>query len=938
MSRDSDALFEARARTVLPECDPPGHWHEARHQAGLENTLICARTASPYLATLLEKWPCVAEDLKYMAPEAVYTQLVQNLAAPDLAQARRCARQAKQKLHLLLSLCDLAGIWDEMTVCDYLSAFADQVMQLFITHLADEAGFESRPDNPVPGLFVLALGKYGAGELNYSSDIDLVVMYDPDRLDIPNPERSEKILIRFVKRLMRSFDEVTPDGYVFRTDMRLRPDPRATTIAVSTRSAERYYEALGQNWERAAMIKARCVGGDQQAGQHFIEAVLGPFIWRKSLDYHAIDDIHSIKRQIQSQAGAEDYLTPGHDVKLGLGGIREIEFFVQVQQLILGGRFENLRCMKTLDALQALADAGFVAQHDASCLQTAYRLLRRVEHRLQMYRDEQTHIWPQQKVARQNIAALCGYVCPSQIEEKLQDVFSGVHEIYAALFAGEEELSAELGSLVFTGLAPEPQTLATLEKYGFERCAEVWQHMAEWLGGRLPATRSARARELLTRLAPRLIEACGQTGAADTAFFGFGAFIAGLGGGVSVFSLLLRKPQVLSRLCQMLAVVPQLAGRIARMPAVLDVLADPDFTPDVSGNPTISYLPLVQGVVDFETGMNVVRKAQREDQFAFISAFLAGHIESDAAGETLSDMAEASIAAMLELARRYVEEKTGPLAGEFAVLGLGKLGGREMRLNSDVDIMLVYQAPQKGREKAFSQLTRRLVTALSCQTAEGRLYEVDMALRPSGRAGPLAVSVSAFEKYYRNSAWTWEFMALSRGRTIAGSSPGFLQHLEHLRETLLKNKDYGGGLRTDIVDMHDRLRREKPDMGVWDIKNTPGGLRDIEFIAQYLMLRDKPEDIPRATRAMIECAKDLASLSVPQALSLQEALCLYTDIGHVMAIAGETPRPGKQLHPATRHLLLQRTGRSDFSVLSKDLHRIQAHVREIFSAVFGVDE
>ncbi len=934
MKRQTLELFEDRMEASLPLLGQDGTWQKP-DKSSLAYLVSSLEAASPYLGGLVKKWPNLVKALREHSPEQLYEDILKDMRAEDLTQAQLLIRQAKQKIHLLLCLCDVADIWDEMTVCQYLSGFADAAMHEFIRHLACEMEFSGDEENPVPGLFVLALGKYGARELNYSSDIDLVVMYDPERLILPNPAKAQKTLIRFVRRLMRSFDEITPDGYVFRTDLRLRPDPRATTIAVSTRTAERYYEALGQNWERAAMIKARVVGGDRQAGQDFIDTVLGPFIWRRSLDFHAIDDIHSIKRQIRDKAGADDFVAPGHDLKLGLGGIREIEFFVQVQQLILGGRHPDLRCLQTLDALQALAEKGFAGGDDVAQLQTAYRFLRRVEHRIQMYQDAQTHSWPESPEERQYLAVLCGYLSPEPIECALQDTFRAVHAIYSALFAGEESLSAEQGSLVFTGISPEPQTLATLEKYGFDRGPDIWRLMADWLGGRIAATRSPRARELLTRLAPRLIEACGQSGTPDAAFLGFGQFIGGLNAGVNVFSLLLRRPQVLQALIDMMAMVPQLADQFANQPGVLDVLTDPDFMQGRQGGQSCNYLHLVAGDVDFETGMNLVRKAQNENCLGFISGFLGGHI-SDRAGEILSDMAEAAIQAMLELARKEVERKTGPLNGEYAVLALGKLGGREMTLRSDVDVMLVFEDPGGVQHKAYSQLTRRFVTALSSVTAEGRLYEVDMALRPSGRAGPLAVSLDAFETYYRHSAWTWEFMALGRGRAVAGSSPEFLQRLEAFRLSLLKTKNYGGQLRRDILDMHARLKREKTDYGIWDIKNTRGGLRDIEFIAQYCLLKTVPDTAPRSTVDMIASARKVGCLSREQARILREAVQVFALVQQVLAVADEQPQAGRDLHLTTQNLLVSKTSAIDFTKFTKQLTTIQAQVKRVFTDVFGL--
>ena len=848
-------------------------------------------------------------------------------------------RNAKQKIHLLTALCDLAGVWDWQKVCQCLSDFADVAMEALIASLAAEMQFKGDKDNPVPGLFVLALGKYGACELNYSSDIDLIVFYDPDRLKLPDPARAERTLIRFVRKLMRGFDEVTADGYVFRTDLRLRPDPRATTVAVSTRTAERYYESLGQNWERAAMIKARTVGGDRAAAKDFFRDVLTPFIWRRSLDFHAIDDIHSIKRQISGTGTAEQFNAPGHDVKLGFGGIREIEFFVQVQQLILGGRNEKLRVSRTVDGLQVLADGGYVNPKTARSLQMDYGVLRDAEHRVQMYRDEQSHIWPKALIDRKHLTALSGDMSVDDFENNLSQTFERVHGLYQDLFASEEDLSTAKGSLVFTGVEPEAITLKTFENYGFERGPEIWQIMADWLGGRINATRSQRARELLTRLAPRIIEACGKAGeggAADTAFFSFAEFFTKLNAGVTLLSLLLKQPAVLSALIEMLVSAPSLAGRLSSRPVLIDALTDPGFFQAEMSVEINSYADYLNREMDFETSMNTVRRAVHEDQFMFTAKVLRGYNPKQA-GDILTGIADAAITALLPKALQEVERLYGSLNGQFSVLGLGKLGGREMSLKSDLDIMLVYEDESQD---VYNKLTRRLITALSSVTAQGGLYEVDMALRPSGRAGPLAVSLSAFEKYYERDAWTWEFMALTRARIVVASSGAFGNKLAQTIASSLVNKDYGGKLKADVLDMHNRLKIEKPGFGSWDIKNTPGGLRDIEFVAQYLMLKHmvpggcKPDNIPQSTVDMLQMAKTEGWLDANIAGNLIEATRLYHTLQQILAITVDGSFDSQSAPKNVKTLLAATTGYGEFFRLEEAYLAMRKQVSEDFNKVF----
>ncbi len=912
------------------------------------DTIICARENSPYLRSLLEKWPKLTQGLCRQTPERIFTDLLADLSADTrdlpLAELSLHLRQTKQKIHLLAALCDLAGVWNWERVCKNLSAFADIAMEALIVSVAKDMQFGGQKDNPVPGLFVLALGKYGARELNYSSDIDLIVFYDPDRLKLPNPAKAERTLIRFVRKLMRGFDAVTKDGYVFRTDLRLRPDPRATTVCVSIRTAERYYESLGQNWERAAMIKARAVGGDPRAAAKFIREVITPFVWRRSLDFHAIDDIHSIKRQISGVVTPAQFCAPGHDVKLGFGGIREIEFFVQVQQLILGGRNENLRVPRTVDGLRALAEAGYVDPKTAKTLQKDYAKLRDTEHRIQMYADEQSHIWPKALAQREHLAALSGAENLAVFEENLGFTFKRVHGLYQDLFSGQEDLSTAKGSLVFTGVAPEDITLATFANYGFERGPEIWRIMADWLGGRINATRTQRARELLTRLAPRIIEACGASGsasdgAADTAFFSFAEFFTKLNTGVTLLSMFVNQPAVLLALIDMLATAPSLAGRLSAKPALIDALTDPEFFKNDISVKRNSYADLLVPKSDFETAMNTVRRAVHEDQFMLTAKILRGYNPQNV-GPDLTRIASAAITALLPKAQQELERISGPLNGSFAVLGLGKLGGREMSLKSDLDIMLIYEGE---RQDIYNKLTRRLIAALSSVTAQGVLYEVDMALRPSGRAGPLAVSLSAFGKYYETEAWTWEYMALSRARGICASDAKFKAKLTQHVSKVLATKDFTGKLRADVLAMHERLQREKPGYGVWDVKNTPGGLRDIEFIAQYLMLRREAKNIPQSTIDMLRLAKSKAWLGEKLADNLIAATGLYHGLQQIIAVTVNGNFDPAQTRLPVKALLAKsiaddadaaNDGHADFPKLEREYQTARQQVQADFQKVF----
>ena len=828
--------------------------------------LSCARENAAYLHESLELFPELETAFLTLGPDEIlqaeYAAVPKTIAAHDAEMAQ--LRTLKRRAHLIIALSDIAQIWDWVCVTRALTKLSDFCMHRLLIAGARALEIDSgAPDNPVPGLFILAMGKYGAGELNYSSDIDFCVFYDPDVISLPRPERAERTLIKFVQKLIAGFERITAEGYIFRTDLRLRPDPRSNAIAVSTRTAERYYETLGQNWERAAMIKARVCGGDRAAGQDFIETVLRPFIWRRSLDYAAIEDIHSIKRQIQAGQNEGDLTARGHHLKLGTGGIREIEFYAQTQQLILGGRHPNVRTPRTVDALTALSDATFIAPDDADALSQHYADLRKYEHAAQMREDAQTHDSPQDDAARLQLAKLSGFADLPAFDSALVSTLMDVHRRYLSLFPEFENLGLDEGSLSFTGVEPHPATLITLERLGFKARTQIWSDMAKWLGGRISATRTERARELLTRLAPRLIKICAQTEAPDAAFKAFGSFFERVNGGVSLLAMFLQEPESLRQIIELMLISPCLSETLSSRPAILDAMITPDFMSVDIAALGQDYKEALDPNYDFEESMNFVRCRLREDQFRISASVLSGHMTVQNCPLALTKLADETLETMLPVAAKETARRYGSFQGDYAVIALGKGGGRELSLASDLDVMMIYDAPAET-QPIFTRLTQSLVGAVSSVTAEGRLYELDMALRPSGRSGPVAVSLAAFESYYRERAWTWEFMALTRARVIAASSPDFIQRLSGIITSVLTFPREHLDMPADIADMLLRLWKEKPPRGNWDVKLMQGGARDIEFIAQSLFLARRSDYAGReltSTVSMLGRALDLTQIS-----------------------------------------------------------------------------
>ena len=854
--------------------------------------LLRAQENSAYLRESLSLFPDLAAALKQNSARDLLAQLYQNIPKTIGAHAEEMAqlRILKRRAHLLIALQDIAQIWHWQAVTKALTELADFCMHRLLIAGARELSIGGADEaNPVPGLFVLAMGKYGAGELNYSSDIDFCVFYDAEVIDLPRPERAQRDLIKFVQKLAAGFERVTAEGYIFRADLRLRPDPRSNAVVVSTATAERYYETLGQNWERAAMIKARVCGGDVAVGAAFIGDVLRPFIWRRSLDYAAIEDIHSIKRQVQARQNSTDIKAAGHHIKLGLGGIREVEFYAQTQQLILGGRDVNVRTPRTVEALRALADGGYIDPDEAHVLSQHYGLLRRFEHAAQMREDAQTHLAPVDDAAREELAKLSGYDSLAEFDSALIETIRDVHKRYSGLFPEHESLGLAEGNLSFTGVEAGPATLATLGALGFEQGPRLWRDMADWLGGRIAATRTERARELLTRLAPRLINICAQTARPDAAFAAFGSFFERVNGGVSLLSMFLQQPARLAQIIDLMLISPRLSDTLSGRPAILDGMIAPNFMTIERARLGQDYHGALTDSDGFEGAMNFVRRRVREDQFRISASVLSKNTPLDKAALLLSKVANETVAVMLPVAARETARTTRALPGEYAVLALGKAGGEELSLASDLDVMVIYKAKDAGENgaQAFAKLTQRLISALSATTAEGRLYEVDMALRPSGRAGPVAVSLAAFKRYYAERAWTWEFMALSRARVMASSSPAFAAELDTVLKDALCAPRPDLDMPADISDMLRRVRSEKPPRGPWDVKQAQGGLRDIEFIAQSFYLARRGDYAGRgicSTQAMIERAHELGQIDDSAQDILLSALRHYRGISQGLTL------------------------------------------------------
>jgi len=927
----------------------------ARSRAG-QAVLDAVGGNSPFLTECLLAEPEFSVALLRDGPDAAFAALLAEAdrafaAERGTAAVMRLLRIAKRRAALTIALADIAGAWPLERVTAALSDLAEHALTLAARHLMAEAvaagALPAGPD-PTAGLIVLGMGKLGGRELNYSSDIDLIILYDRDRLPGADPDALAKLFVRIARNLVRIMGERDREGYVFRTDLRLRPDPAATPLALSVNAAETYYESLGQNWERAAMIKARPVAGDIEAGRRFLGA-LRPYVWRRNLDFAAIQDIHSIKRQINAHHGGGTVELAGHNIKIGRGGIREIEFFAQTQQLIWGGRTPELRVAPTCEALRALAAAGRVEAETAEEMIAAYRFLRGVEHRLQMVADQQTHSLPEDEAGLAAIAAFLGFASRDAFADALLGQLRTVERHYAHLFEDAPALGGP-GNLVFTGTENDPGTLRTLQTLGFKGAATVSETVRGWHHGRYRAMRSARARELLTEIMPALLAALSKTPNPDQAFIRFDAFLAGLPAGVQLFSLFHANPSLLDLVAEIMGAAPRLAEALSRNAALLDAVLSPDF---FAGRPDRAALEhdmtrALAQARDFEDVLDITRRWANERKFQVGVQMLRGARGPQAAGRALADIADTVLRALQPAVEEEFARQHGRLpGGSLAIVALGKLGGREMTFTSDLDLILVYDVPDEVESSDgarplspaayYARLAARLINAITALTGEGRLYDIDTRLRPSGSKGPIAVDLSGFVAYQRNDAWTWEHMALTRARTVTGD-PALRQRLAEAIGAVIGLERDPAKLRADVAEMRARMAREHPGRSPWEIKTWRGGLIDIEFIAQYLELAHAhahPALPAASTAAALEHAREAGVLDPAQAGLLLDALRLWQAVQGMLRLTVEGSFDPATCPAALGAKLATAAGAVDFATLEATIIERSAAVQAIFDAIVG---
>jgi glutamate-ammonia-ligase adenylyltransferase len=880
--------------------------------------------SSPYLRGLILRegaWLESAADDPEAAIEALYGSLAV-VSPPEIGTA---LRKAKKRLALIVALCDLSGAWSLEQVTGTLTEFADLAVTLAlkaaITPEIARGKLPGQTETDIEtagGMVALAMGKMGAGELNYSSDIDLICLFDETRYDPDDYHDARASLIRTTRKMAATLNDLTGAGYVFRVDLRLRPDPSVTPVCLAMEAAERYYESVGRTWERAAYIKARPSAGDLVAGARFLTA-LKPFVWRKHLDFAAIQDAHDMRLRIREHKGLHGPITlPGHNMKLGRGGIREIEFFTQTRQLIAGGRDPELRLRGTVDGLGMLAQKRWVPTEVADVLADHYRAHREVEHRVQMIGDAQTHDLPKTPEGQERLACLMGRDLDA-VQIELIERLTEVHELTEGFFAPDDNRSTRVPTAFVDSPLP-----------------------ARWHS--YPCLRSQRAVGIFDRLRPDILRRLGEAEKPEEALSAFDSFLAGLPAGVQLFSLFDANPQLIDLLVDIVGTSPDLARYLSRNSSVFDAVIAGDFFGSWPGADKLTAALVTQlaEAGDYERQLDTARRWTKDWHFRIGVHLLRGLMDPEAAGAAYADLASTVLRALWPQVQTQFARKYGPPPGRGAVvLGMGSLGARRQHARSDLDVIVIYdpdgvdmsEGPKQLQSRTYyARLTQALITAMTAPMAEGKLYEIDMRLRPSGNQGPVATSWASFQSYQRNEAWVWEHLALTRARVIAGP-PELAADVEALRKELISRPTPPEKIKTSVAEMRARIAAAKVAAGPLDAKIGRGRLQDVELFSQMcsLITGTAVREAPRALR-------QAAWLSPEDRETLISVYEMFWTLQIGAGLVSEKALKPDEVGAGACAFLLRLTGASDMMALRSELEAKATRAAAIIDDVLPTTE
>lgn len=852
---DKEALLSALADEFAPYLDAD----KGSADDGFSATDIAAiLTHAPHLLFLARRFGddiarILAGDAADIIDEAheIFRQSIRHV--DDDTKAMNAIRHFRGRVSFAAALGDIAGLTEMDSQFRWLSdaaTYAVKETAHFLMRQAARRGLAKPPQDSLSGCgwIIFAVGKLGAEELNYSSDIDLIIMHDPDANPLNDPATAQSFYVAQTRALVKLLSAATADGIGWRVDLRLRPDPGATAVSIQIAAALGYYESIARTWERAAFIRARPIAGDIEAGQGFLDEIQ-PFIWRRSLDYTVMDDMRTMLRR--SPDSSE---WTGFNLKTGHGGIRTIEFFTHVLQLVFGGREPEIRQHRTPQALHMLANKNWITLPQAEELVVLYKLLRRAEHRLQMIADQQTHSLPRDDDSLNNFARFMGHETAQSLCDTLAEILSEVSDMTAhdllddMLSAKGKDMSgpvAEDTKTIDIFLEDQEQLVTWLGTIGFERPTDVATALSGWIAGRIPATRGERSRMLLGRLMPELLRQLAKGAQPDNAFAALAYFIEGLPASVQIFSLLDYNRHLARLLCDIIVLSPRLTQILKRNPMLFELLLYKEFfDPLPDANSIAGHIREIIAGQAVEDALDNIKRHTRELRFRAELQAISLSSDRYVLERSLSAIADATIQTVLELARTDMERRHGKIPGMCGIIALGRLGIEQLTATSDLDILFVYDAPDDARSDGtrsldaasyYIRLTQTFVSWLTTQSAEGALYEVDLRLRPEGSAGAVATPLDRLAHYIDTDIWLWEKLALTKARFVAGDNDLSGMAMNTICDTINQahNRD---DVMASIADMQKRMATQRSSASKWQLRLQAGGLGDLDLLVQGLRL------------------------------------------------------------------------------------------------------
>jgi len=877
--------------------------------------------SSPSVSRFYQRWLAAAPDRAAKIDELAQLSLSQINLADFLAQEAagglplpRAMRRLRNLLICGLIRRDLAGQANLAEVVDAMTRFADFAVQQHLAELHAEMvvqhGEPIGQDSGLPQqMLVLAMGKHGGGELNVSSDIDLIFVYPEDGETAAGPgQRSlsnHEFFIRLGKKLIAALSEITEDGFTFRVDMALRPNGASGPLAASLSMVEQYLIVQGREWERYAWVKARAVTGRAE-DIAALDAIVRPFCFRRYLDFGVIDAIRNMHAQIRAEVNRQERLHPdrSNNVKLGRGGIREIEFLSQVFQLIRGGRDAALRDRSTRTTLRIIAEKGLLSHAIVYQLLASYTFLRNLEHRLQYLDDAQTHTLPASEADRLTVAQMMGLPDVATLLAQLEAHRQFVAGQFDEMFSDKTESSDQDIELQSSNACADPDNREALTArfvaLGYtEPDAAANRLIATWQAPRLQSLPEASRNRLqgLINTALPLIAQTARESAAGNQLATLGRlldFLEAIARRSAYLSLLTEYPHTLARVIRMVHASGWAALFLSQHPILLDELLD-DRVHDAVFDPAAVAADIARQLAaapgDTERQMDILREIHHAQLFHLLAQDLAGDLTVEKLADYLSALADTIVAATIKAVWQTVatRHREVPL---FTVIAYGKLGGKELGYVSDLDVIFLYDDDDQDAPAQYAKLAQRFITWMTSHTSAGILFDIDTALRPDGASGMLVSSVGAFEKYENNAAWVWEHQALTRARYCAGDA-AIGQRFEQIREAVLrKPRPADGPLKQEVFAMRKRMHDAKPNTSrLFDLKQDPGGMIDIEFIVQFLVLQHAAA-YPQLTGnfgniALLRTCGGLGLIDAGLAASVADAYRQYRKLQHQLRLQGQ---------------------------------------------------